>query len=291
MDRDAEELTALSESGAPLGVQREALVAYLARRGVTDASIAVVLEHTRDGVVLRPTERDARTRIGGQALLPDGVAWPIASTGNPMSFVAAFDFAELPPLDPLPRTGTLVVYWNFSWFDAPRDVPGQMDMLRATRTYWLADGDGATRPEAPDGAGSIRPTPLRGTLAPVPGEATRVATKLGDAVDARSLFEAMNDLSAAGFFGSHRILGASQDIQWTPLDAFPSVLGSDLFSDESRARFSPEELRDTEWLMLGQLNQRDGLIIADGGSIYLLMLARDLAARRFDRIVGWMDSH
>jgi hypothetical protein len=108
-------LVELARRGARLSEQRHALENYLAARGISSETIAAVLRHTRDGIALRPAPRGARTGLGGQPLLPPGKSWPTAVRGHPFTFVAGFDFAELPRMDPLPHEGTLALYWSFYW--------------------------------------------------------------------------------------------------------------------------------------------------------------------------------
>ena len=49
--------------------------------------------------------------------------------------------------------------------------------------------------------------------------------------------------------------------------------------------------RDGEWLLLAQINEDDGLVIADGGVLYFVMLRADLEQLRFDRLVVFVDSN
>jgi uncharacterized protein DUF1963 len=107
--RDAVRVADLAERGASVARQRRALRRYLLGRHISRTTIAAVFRHTRNGIALRPSPGEARTRLGGQPLLPPGQSWPTGPGGHPFTFIAAFDFAELPRLDPLPRDGTLAL--------------------------------------------------------------------------------------------------------------------------------------------------------------------------------------
>lgn len=47
------------------------------------------------------------SRIGGAVWLPEGEAWPVDGAGQPLSFLAQIDFAEMPPLADYPASGVL----------------------------------------------------------------------------------------------------------------------------------------------------------------------------------------
>ena len=62
-------------------------------------------------------------------------------------------------------------------------------------------------------------------------------------------------------------------------------------TEQSRSRFTAAERNSGDWLLLAQIDEDDGLVIADGGVLHFVMLRSDLAARRFDRVIGVMESH
>ena len=52
-------------------------------------------------------ETPGGTRAGGVVWLPEGEAWPTDDKGEPLSFLAQIDFAQLPPLPDYPTSGVL----------------------------------------------------------------------------------------------------------------------------------------------------------------------------------------
>lgn len=291
-DADVQALLDLASRGASGSEQRARLRRYLAGRGVSRTTIAAVLRHTRDGIALRPGPRGARTRLGGQPVLPPGEPWPTAETGHPFTFLVAVDFAELPRMDPLPREGTLALYWNFNWFEAAHDRPGKMDFVAATRAYFSRPGDPVANPDPPSGSDPIDLVPLRGIAMPIAGEPDHVDREAGDGPDRRALFDAMNELARARVY-PHHLLGAPIEIQSLVLEGMPALFDpkQGYLTEQSRARFTAAERESKDWLLLAQVNEDDGLIIADGGVLHFVMLRSDLRARRFDRVVGVMESH
>lgn len=284
---DTRRVASLATAGAPTVTQRAALRSYLAGRRAGAPAIAAVLRHTVDGVALRPgAPRSARTRLGGRALLPAGVAWPRSPGGRALTFVAQVDLAELPPAPPLPRRGRLAFYWDLDGILHP---DGQ-DTATGTRVYYVAPGAPADRPRPPRGAEASPARPLRGTPQPFPGEASAVAGELGDGPATDALVDAMNDLSATGVY-THHLLGASLDVQGPALGEILHGLRTGATA-ATRTRYSADELRDPRrWVLLAQFEEDDELHLADAGALYYAVPAADLRAGRFDRAVAIVQSH
>lgn len=287
---DVQRVLDLAEDGASVAKQRRALRSYLAGRGISRGTMAAVLRHTRDGIALHAGPRDARSRIGGRPVLPAGEPWP-TSSGGPFKFIGAFDLAELPHLKPLPAKGTLALYWNVAhWFED--EGPGKMDFVAATRAYYLPPGARVTRPVAPEESYPLDVTPLRGIAMPIAGDPNLVFDEIEGRADADGAIEAMNDLSHAGLYPNH-LLGAPIEIQGPVLEGMRSFFDPKFgyLSEQSRARFTRAEREAGDWILLAQINEEHGLTISDGGTIHFVILRRDLEARRFDRVVGIMESH
>lgn len=289
---DVRAMLDLASRGASGSEQRDELQRYLTGHGVSRETIAAVLRHTRDGIALRPGPRSARSRLGGQPVLPAGEPWPTAETGHPFSFVVAFDFADVPHLDPLPREGTLALYWNFHWNEVPQDSPGRMDYVAATRAYFFPPGARVAHPDPPGESYPMDLEPLRGVAMPIPGEPNRVAEEIGDSPDRRALFDAMNELAGAGLY-PHHLLGAPIEIQGPVLDGMSTLFDPEreFLTERSRARFTAAERNSDDWVLLAQINEDAGLVIADGGVLHFVILRSDLEAQRFDRVIGVMESH
>jgi hypothetical protein len=238
--------------------QRDLLRDFLARRGVSPSTIAAVLRHTRDGIALRPGPRTARTGIGGRGLLPADAKWPTRQ-GHPLAFIAAFDFAELPHLDPLPRDGTLALYVDLY-------PSSDIDFVKGTRAYYLPPGAEIVRKRPPRETFPIDFEPLRGDTAAIAGDPFLVADEIKGRPDADTAFKAMNDLQAAGVY-PHHLLGAPIEIQDSMMRGMPG------------------------YVLLAQINETKDLMIADGGDILFMAPREDVEARRFDRVVGIWESH
>ena len=102
----------------------------------------------------------------------------------------------------------------------------------------------------------------------------------------------MNALSEAGLY-PHHLLGAPIEIQGPVLDGMRSYFDPSFgyLLPESRDRFTAQEREGGDWVLLAQINEDDGLAIADGGALHFVILRSDLEAGRFDRVIGIMESH
>jgi Domain of unknown function (DUF1963) len=289
LQRAATRLAVLADGGASVPRQRAELRAYLADSGVPEQSIDAVLRHTRDGIALRAGRDGAQTRLGGPPVLPAGELWPTAADGDKLTFVGALDFAELPRMDPLPVEGTLALYWNREWGGKGE---GKMDFVAATRAFYLEPGDRTRAPAAPARTLPIPYTPLRGAAMPIAGEPGLVREELRGRPDLDRLGKAMDELERQGLY-PHHVLGAPIEVQDPVLKGMAGFFNPTLgyLSEASRKRFTPAERDAGDWVLLAQIEEQDGLTIGDGGVLYFVMLKHDLEARRFDRVIGIMDSH
>jgi hypothetical protein len=288
--RQAKALVELAEDGAPLRSQRAGLRDYLRDSDVSSSSIRTVLEHTKDGLALWPGKAGARTRIGGDPVLPAGAAWPGNATGLPFRFVGAFDFAELPHMEPLPRAGTLALYWDFNWGEGGG---AKMDFVAATRAYFIPPGTPTSSPTAPAATFPVTYKPLRATKVAIAGDPNLVADELEGSADAERVFAAMNELRGRGIY-PHHLLGAPIEVQGPVLAGMPAFFDPkhENVSDASREVYTAAERKSAdEWMLLAQIEEQDDFVIADGGVLYFVILRKDLEARRFDRVIGIMDSH
>ncbi len=134
--------------------------------------------------------------------------------------------------------------------------------------------------------------PLRGTRMPIAGDPNLVADEIGERPDFERTTAALNELTRQGLY-PHHVLGAPIDVQGRVLEEMPSYFDPKLryLSDESRERFTPAERASDDWRLLAQIDTDETVMFGDAGSLYLVILEQDLAARRFDRVIGMMDSH
>lgn len=282
-----EDLRALAESGASLHEQRSALASALAERGVGRATVAALMDHVRDGIVLRRADGERRTHIGGHGLLPAGEEWPHDPNGRPLTFIAALDLAEFPPMEPLPTDGTLLFYWDFMFHEL-----AAMDFVEATRVYWVPVGEELREVPQPDGSDfhELELLPLGGVAMPVAGEPQKVDLKIGDTPDREAFFDAMDELAPALY--GHQLLGSSRDIQGPVLDEIPYCFKHTL--PKTQTLFDEDERTGEGWILLAQIEEdRDvpSLGFGDGGNLYFVVPEADLRARRFDRVMGIMQCH
>ena len=106
------------------------------------------------------------------------------------------------------------------------------------------------------------------------------------------MYAAMNELRGRGI-DSHHLLGAPVEIQGPVLERMPDLFDADneALAPESRARCMPAERASAdEWMLLAQIEEQDDLVTADGGVLYFIIPRTDLEARRFDRVIGIIDS-
>ena len=281
-DDEANALLELARSGAPLDRQRAALADFLGARGLATSTVDAVLARTRDAIALEPDPHGERaTRIGGEPLLPAGETWPREPGEAPLTFIAAIDLDELPPLDPLP-SGTLLVYWDEDCWDRDRE-----DFVAGTRVFHVPSGGAIERASRPDGEPASEPVALTGFAMALSGELEHVLGRGRVRPDEEERLFAVID----ALFGivPHQLLGSSQDIQGPVLDEVERWL--DGAHPATRRRFSESELRAEEWLLLAQFSEAGDLVFGDAGILYLVMPQADLAACRFDRVMGIMQCH
>lgn len=287
----ADDLDALTRTGAPLPEQRAALARALSERGVADRAIGLVLDRTRPGIALTGTRDPRRTRIGGPGVLPPGAAWPGrwaecfdgVTRFLHLALLAVIDFSELPHVPPLPPDGTLVLYHDL-------ETHGFGQPFSGTRALYVPKGEPLV--EAPEPEHVTFPLPGRamtGVAVPISGEPEAVLRELPEE-EHEPLIEAMNDLSGARN-GDHHLAGSSVDIQGPALEEVAWTLQELAPSD--RPAFTDAELAGVGWTLLAQVNEEPAidLAIGDGGALYFVIPAIDLAARRFDRVLAVMQCH
>jgi hypothetical protein len=268
-------LGALAAAGASTELQRAEVARVLRLHGVPDDTAAAFGAAMADGILLAEHGAvDERLRLGGPPVLPAGEGWPLSHDGRPLSFVAAWDLAALPALAPLPRAGTLVLFWDR---DFPRDE--RTDFVTATRMFLLPPGAPAAPAERPAGTVAFGPIPLRPLRMPFPVDEDRLRDGLPDDVPGLDLLDMLREQ-----YGSHALLGASRDIQGPVLDEVPYWL--ERGHPETRECYSPAELAGEGWAFLGQIDETAGFALADVGSLYLVIPRVDLEAARFDRVMG-----
>ena len=291
---DARAVARLAEQGASPRRQRAALERYLVGRRISSRAIAAIMRRTETGIVLVRGPGTAMTRIGGRPVVPRGQSWPKTPKGNPLTYIGAVDFSELPALDPLPRGGTLAIYYNLYYWEDDEGGGGFGDEAAKARLYYIPPGAPVSHPRATESSYPVDPpSPLRGRVVSIAGEPSSVIDELGQSRELDRVLKTMNELTRTGIYGDHHVLGRTLEIQSAPIEGLPTLFDPKrhLISDASRARYTPAERDPRRWRLLVQVNEDDGLGIADGGALYFLILDSDLRARRFDRVIAVLDSH
>jgi len=288
-----DELLQLSRSGAPLTTQREAWREALRQRGVGETALSSVMRHVRDGVVLSSALTPGRTRLGGPGALPEGEPWPHLpgdAADWHLGFLMEIALDELVTVPPLPADGTLLIFQDQEMFGLGRDA------MEATRVFYVPPGVELTHPEAPEKL--LWPLPakhLGSRAAPIPGDASLTVRELPEG-DRESVIAAMNEVGPAAMEDcGHWLLGAPVEVQGPVLEELTRTFAD--LSDASRQRLSPTLLRGEGWRLLAQVgaeyDREIGLSfeIADGGALFLCIPDEDLHALRFDRVIGFAQSH
>jgi hypothetical protein len=276
----ARRLLELAQDGAPIAAQRRALASTLRTRGVSDTTVAAVMDHADAGITLFKGDEHARSRLGGGGILPAGADWPRGDDASAMTFLARLDLAELPGLPPLPAAGTLLFFLGQS--------SATLDPYANARVLWAPPG--TVLREASADAQRLQPVPLRGVAMPIAGEPMAVDQMTDHDRRQERLFNVMNDM--AGTLYHHQLLGSSRDVQGPVLDEIAYWL-KESASTESRSHFTPSELAGRGWSLLAQFDEDDEaqLTLADGGSAFFVLPTADLEAHRFDRAMAIVQSH
>lgn len=297
-------LLALAEAGVDLRTQRMAVRAGLHARGISEYVSAAILAQVHDGILLRGTDAAVRTHLGGGTRLPADTPWPVLRGddvirppgwrwGRPegewsAALLIEIAFGELPALDPLPSSGTLLIFQDTECWGLDREPLGATHVLHLPAD---AEVDEISPPE--DIVVPIKHRSLRGVAMPIAGNAAAIRETLEfiNASEHALVETALNELWPPGW-GEHWLLGASQDIQGPSADEISYWLSEQL-SDANRGRFTPAELAGQGWTLLAQINEDPDadLGIGDGGAFYPHIPTTDLDTGRVDRVVGLMQCH
>jgi hypothetical protein len=255
-----EELLTIARTAAPVAEQEPRIRRVLDAHGVP---AELVLARASEGIVLLE-DGAGPSRLGGPALLPPGEEWPHTASGRPLTFLAALDLAALGAFAPLPTTGVLLIYCDVEFED--------LDFVDGTRVFHVPDAPvPATEPEDAYAFDAIALSGVRtlvpGTVDDLPDEA----------------HESWDELWPAPF---HQLLGTSFDVQGPVLDEIEYWFST--YGADSKRRFTDEERAGKGWSLLGQIDSTADLMFGDAGTVYFVIPDLDLAAGRFDRVMGIM---
>ena len=245
----------------------------------------------RNGLRLRPTAAGEPVicRLGGSPRLPEATPWPEWPDRGPLTFIAEVECAALPrdELDSaFPADGTLLFFYFDGQLGHYTDLVTGSDEAsqQGARVLYVQHGADTSERSAPNG---IEPYPCQQLTGDIvvtkpdyghpdalwtilePGAATIFAPEFTHAV--RAL-----DRSPA-----HQIAGHAHPVQGAVEDelaprAVPATTEPSTLVGEASAR---------DWRLLAQFvsDGRSHMMWGDCGTLYWLITADDLAARRFDR--------
>jgi hypothetical protein len=279
-------------AGEALDAQRAALMRGLRERGVGEDALARVMAHVRDGIGLSGDMAAGRTRLGGPGVLPQGVSWPTLPGFSDwhLGFLMEIVLEELPRLAPLPPSGRLLIYQDMEMFGL------QNDSLETTRVLYVADGEPTITCDPPERTvWSLAGKRLGARAMPIAGEPALTVESLAVA-DRDVVIDAMNDLVPAQWEArKHWLLGSALEIQESLPEAIQGEIAA--LAPAQRGLFSSELQGGQGWRLLAQIHEDyDAEIgldfgIADGGALFICVPEADLLAMRFDRVIGFAQSH
>jgi hypothetical protein len=242
----------------------------------------------RPGLRLRPAAPGETVvcRLGGNPRLPEAAAWPEWPEHGPLTFVAEVECAALPrdELDlAFPAEGSLLFFYFDGQFDGGDALVLGADIssLLGGRVLYVEPGADVAERSAPDGIEPYSCQHLAGDIvltAPDfshPEAAWMFHGPGTEATFAREFTEDVHALHSPG----HQIAGHARPVQGavehevaTPV--VTSATGPGGVSAPAH-----------EWRLLAQVvsDGRSKMMWGDFGTLYWLITAEDLAARRFDR--------
>ncbi|MCH7230336.1 DUF1963 domain-containing protein [Glycomyces sp. L485] len=230
-------------------------------------------------------------RLGGEPELPIGQAWPQWDGHGPLTFIAAFECAQIAIEGfPLPEDGRLLFFYFDGQVDDGEETVGAFEPGTrggARVLYVPADVEVECR-QAPAPLKPYQRQLLRAgsvTTAPEPGGA-RIAAVFGDRaargaghpLDAAAFTEAVYDELSVSV--CHQVGGYPSSVQ-RPVEY--EAVAAEVPGGSGRV-----EYRDADrWLLLAQIDsdEASGMMWGDVGTLYWLIQEPDLAAGRFDRAV------
>ncbi|MCU0654733.1 MAG: YwqG family protein [Polyangiaceae bacterium] len=278
-------------------------------RLVVDAEQYVDEEDT--GWLFEEVEEDetpvGATKIGGLPDLPAGTSWPEIE-GMALSFLAQIRLADLrglPGAEDLPESGLLVFFHDEDGRTAV-DAEGKWCAARhrgGTKVVHF-EGDPATfvrtKPPAEERPRVFHPYPVLRCIHErmLPPMESPFYEALDDGPHDHRWYSRFARVAAMSEDDQerpiHRLLGYTSELQGNPyLQAHIESSGLNFEGwnpDGARERGLQREA--TGWRLLLQIDSTPGdLLNQDGGYLYFLIRAEDLAARRFDRVWGVAQGH
>ncbi|GGK31550.1 hypothetical protein GCM10008955_26740 [Deinococcus malanensis] len=241
----------------------------------------------------RPTMSPWTSKLGGVPYRPLGSAWPLASDGQPLAFLAQLNFAELPPLAGFPQQGIVQFFIrDDDFYGANFDGALDMTSLADDANYRVL-----YHPEViPDPAGLEQTLPVG-----VPGSDDSI---LGLPHDPTLTFELRGELRSGPVTSDDRLfdqlvgqslweLGDTEDVNADDLsDRYALLAGSGhkLGGYPNFTQHDPRSVDDPH-VLLFQLDSDDDLSLmwGDVGIANFFIHPDDLTRADFSRVVFHWD--
>ena len=250
----------------------------------------------RPGLHLRPATpgEPVACRLGGNPRLPEATPWPEWPEHGPLTFIAEVDCAALPhgEFEPaFPATGSLLFFFFDGQLDDRRAlVHGSViDSQPGARVLYIEPGAEVAERSAPAG---IRPYPgpcLAGDIVlTIPDCGHPDAVWAITDPDAEALFdpEFTSAVHIPHRGPRHQLAGHAHPIQGAveyevAVRSVTSATPAPSPDEEAYWAYAPVN----EWHLLAQFDTDSAseMMWGDGGTLYWLITADDLVARRFDR--------
>jgi hypothetical protein len=136
---------------APVGIARRdraALEEHLAESALERHAHRLAHEVAELGLRMQPAD-EARSRLGGPALLPPGEPWPHDADNRPLTFLAGIDLSEMPEHGPLPEDGWLLFFADLDNDDAEGLIDESVNEPGAKARLFALPGDVDPVPATP----------------------------------------------------------------------------------------------------------------------------------------------
>ena len=259
-----------------------------------------VLKLLRPSIRLRIGEQSTKpvTRLGGAPNMPADIAWPTRRSGDPHSFLAQIDLAQLLAIEglPLPSSGSLFFFCDSAYLpdgSDPLDVDDGIKVVYCESS--LAENPLRTPPRELDAellfkGLSLKPMP--DLTAPAQDVWEIESLRLSDA-ESDSYNQVFSHLSA-GDGSVHRIGGYPNLVQYGKLELTAESVSRKIDYGNSNAVGQAGsrglEAGAADWRLLLQIDSEEdaGMMWGDVGKLYFMIRESDLKALRFDRVwMGW----
>lgn len=216
------------------------------------------------------------SKVGGSPYRPKDSAWPTASDGRPLFFLAQINFAEMPPTTPFPQTGIVQFFINDDdLYGMDFDDGEKQDTFRVLYFPEVVKDENRLQTDSP--------APRDFEFLPHhPEESYPLQFARAEEFMPQTDYQFWQTFGADFFqkFGEK---------EWTLTDAYAKAVKADGHKIGGYAYFTQDDPRrpDDPMLLLFQLDSDEGmdLMWGDMGVGHFFIREADLAARDFSRVL------